>query len=73
MVDITLDKAGRVVFPKKFREKFDTNVFEVIEKNNGLLLKPKATLLSWAGKVPDIDVKGWHKERKKEIAREPIA
>lgn len=73
MVNIVLDKSGRAVFPKEIRDQFETNVFEISVLENEIILKPKEGLLSWYGKVPNIDVEGFRKEKKKEIAREPVA
>lgn len=73
MVNIVLDKAGRAVLPKEIRDRFDTNVFEVVAEKNKIILRPRNGLLSWHGKLPNIDVEGWNKERKKEIAREPTS
>ncbi|MBI2446192.1 AbrB/MazE/SpoVT family DNA-binding domain-containing protein [Candidatus Micrarchaeota archaeon] len=72
MVNVVLDKSGRVVLPKEIREKFGTNVFEITLEENKIILKPKEGLLSWYGKVPQIDVEGFRKEKKKEIGREPV-
>ncbi len=73
MVNIVLDKSGRVVLPKEVREKFDTNVFEIVAEEDRIILKPREGLLSWYGKVPNIDVQGFRKEKKKEIVNEPTA
>ncbi len=68
-----MDKSGRAVFPKEIREQFGTNIFEVKAMKNEIVLKPKDNLASWFGKVPNIDVEGFRRERKKEMARERIA
>lgn len=73
MVNIVLDKVGRAVFPKEIREQFETNVFEITVSEKNIILKPKEGLLSWYGKVPNIDVEGFRKEKKKETSHEPIA
>ncbi len=70
MVNIVLDKSGRAVFPKEIREKFDTNVFEVIAGEKKITLKPKKGLLSLFGKFPELDNDEFLREKKEEIARE---
>lgn len=73
MVNVVLDKSGRVVLPKEIRKKFDTDVFEVFAEVDKIVLTPKDGFLSWYGRVPNIDVDGFRKEKKKEISREPVA
>ena len=42
-MDITIDKAGRIVLPKRIRERFDLRAgtkLELEERQEGLILKP---------------------------------
>ena len=73
MENICLDKNGRMVLPKKIREKFDTNVFEIETEKNKIVLKPLESLKSVMGKYPGLDIEEFRKERKKEIENEHFA
>lgn len=70
MENVTVDKSGRLVIPKKVRESFDTNVFSVQVEKNAIVLRPKTGLRGLFGAFPDLDMEEFKKWKKEEVERE---
>ena len=69
MENVTVDKSGRLVIPKKVRDEFDTNVFSVEVEKNSIVLRPKKGLRGLFGKFPGI-MEGFAEWKKEEVERE---
>lgn len=74
MVFVTVDRAGRLVLPKKIREEMETDVFDVfLEKQKSqkrVILKPRESLESLFGKFPDIDAKKFRRQHEEDARRD---
>ena len=73
MEEVVVDKAGRMVLPKKVRDEFDTKVFEVTVEKKKIILKPKKGLADLFGSLPDLDTKAFYRWKKEEAKRETIS
>ena len=67
---VTLDKSGRMIMPKKIRQEFETNVFEVNIEKSKIVLKPTAGLAGLFGVAPELNVNEYLKEKKEAARRE---
>jgi AbrB family looped-hinge helix DNA binding protein len=67
---ITIDSTGRMVLPKKIRERFESNRFEVREVKGHIELIPVKPLTSLFGILPDIDLKKLYREHDQEVEEE---
>ncbi len=66
-VFVKLDESGRVVVPKKFREAFRTNEFKVtMEADERLVFMPVKSAEEMFGSMPDLNIKGFRREHRKE-------
>jgi bifunctional DNA-binding transcriptional regulator/antitoxin component of YhaV-PrlF toxin-antitoxin module len=67
---ITMDSSGRIVVPKKIRQKFPTNRFLVNSDGEKIELKPMKSLDALFGAVPELDLKKIRKEHEREVSKE---
>jgi bifunctional DNA-binding transcriptional regulator/antitoxin component of YhaV-PrlF toxin-antitoxin module len=68
--NVSVDKSGRFVIPKKVRAEFDTNVFSVEVEKDAIVLRPKKGLRGLFGTFPDLDMKEFEKWKREEVERE---
>lgn len=67
---ITVDATGRMVLPKKIRERFESNRFRVRETEGHIELIPVKPLSSLLGIFPDIDLKALYHDHDREVEEE---
>ncbi|OPY37082.1 MAG: hypothetical protein A4E35_01545 [Methanoregula sp. PtaU1.Bin051] len=67
---ITIDRSGRLVLPKKIRNSFDTDRFEVRTTDSMIELIPVRSLRSLLGALPDLDTEKIYKEHEEEVKEE---
>lgn len=67
---ITIDPSGRLVLPKKIRNSFDTDRFEVRKNDDSIELIPVKPLHSLFGILPEIDMEKIYREHNLEVERE---
>jgi AbrB family looped-hinge helix DNA binding protein len=64
---VTIDRSGRMVVPKKIRDRFDANRFEVRATEDRIELIPIEPLSSLLGALPDIDLEKIYREHDQEV------
>ncbi|MDP2796333.1 MAG: AbrB/MazE/SpoVT family DNA-binding domain-containing protein [Methanoregula sp.] len=64
---ITVDSTGRMVLPKKIRNLFDANRFEVRATENHIELIPIKSLDTLFGILPEIDMEKIYREHDREV------
>jgi len=64
---VTIDRSGRMVLPKKIRDRFDSNRFEVKATEDCIELIPIEPLSSLLGALPDIDLEKIYREHDQEV------
>ena len=67
---ITVDATGRMVLPKKIRERFESNRFKVQEAEGHIELIPVKPLSSLLGIFPDLDMEAIYRDHDREVAEE---
>ena len=67
---VTIDRSGRMVLPKKIRDRFDSNRFEVRVTEDRIELIPIEPLRSLLGALPDIDLEKIYQEHDQEVDEE---
>jgi bifunctional DNA-binding transcriptional regulator/antitoxin component of YhaV-PrlF toxin-antitoxin module len=66
-VFVNIDKAGRLVLPKRIRESVNTSCFDVsVEGESRIVFTPVKSAKEMFGSMPDLDVEGFRKEHAKE-------
>ncbi len=70
MENVTVDKSGRFVIPKKVRAGFDTNVFSLEVEKDAIVLRPKKGLRGLFGKFPELDMEEFKRWKRGEVERE---
>jgi len=66
-VFVNMDKAGRLVLPKKIRETVHANKFSVeLVAEDRLVFTPVKSADEMFGSMPDLDVEGFRKQHAKE-------
>jgi len=67
---ITVDATGRMVLPKKIRDHYPANRFEVREAEGHIELIPVKPLSSLLGILPDLDIEVIYRDHDREVAEE---
>jgi AbrB family looped-hinge helix DNA binding protein len=67
---ITIDQSGRLVLPKKIRNRFDTDRFEVKTTDDAIELIPIKPLHTLFGILPEIDMEKIYREHNREVEME---
>jgi bifunctional DNA-binding transcriptional regulator/antitoxin component of YhaV-PrlF toxin-antitoxin module len=67
---ISLDRSGRLVIPKKIRNHFATNRFEISIDNGKIELIPIKPLSSLLGILPDLDIEAIYLDHDREVEEE---
>ena len=67
---ITVDATGRMVLPKKIRDHYNANRFEVRETKGHIELIPVKPLSSLFGIFPDLDMEAIYRDHDREVAEE---
>jgi bifunctional DNA-binding transcriptional regulator/antitoxin component of YhaV-PrlF toxin-antitoxin module len=67
---ITVDAVGRMVLPKKIRDHYPANRFEVREAGGHIELVPVKPLRSLLGILPDLDVEEVYRDHDRDVALE---
>ena len=67
---ITVDATGRMVLPKKIRDRFESNRFTVREAGGHIELIPVKPLRSLLGIFPDLDIEAIYRDHDREVAGE---
>jgi bifunctional DNA-binding transcriptional regulator/antitoxin component of YhaV-PrlF toxin-antitoxin module len=67
---ISLDRSGRLVLPKKIRNHFATNRFEISIDNGKIELIPIKPLSSLLGILPDLDIEAIYRDHDREVEEE---
>jgi bifunctional DNA-binding transcriptional regulator/antitoxin component of YhaV-PrlF toxin-antitoxin module len=67
---IAVDPTGRMVLPKKIRDHFAVNKFEVRATKGHIELIPVKPLRSLLGALPDLDVENLYREHDQEVDEE---
>jgi AbrB family looped-hinge helix DNA binding protein len=67
---VTIDRSGRLVLPKKIRNSFDTDRFEVRTTESVIELVPVKSLRSLLGALPDLDIDTIYKEHDEDVEEE---
>ena len=67
---ITMDATGRMVLPKKIRDHYNANRFEVREAEGHIELIPVKPLSSLLGIFPDLDIEAIYRDHDREVAEE---
>jgi bifunctional DNA-binding transcriptional regulator/antitoxin component of YhaV-PrlF toxin-antitoxin module len=67
---ISLDRSGRLVLPKKIRNHFATNRFEISIDNGKIELIPIKPLSSLLGILPDLDIEAIYLDHDREVEEE---
>jgi AbrB family looped-hinge helix DNA binding protein len=67
---ITVDATGRMVLPKKIRDRFESNRFKVRETEGHIELIPIKPLSSLFGILPDLDIEAIYRDHDREVEEE---
>jgi len=67
---ITVDATGRMVLPKKIRDRFESNRFKVQEAEGHIELIPVKPLSSLFGILPDLDIQAIYRDHDREVEEE---
>lgn len=67
---ITVDATGRMVLPKKIRDRFESNRFKVRETEGHIELIPVKPLSSLFGILPDLDIEAIYRDHDREVEEE---
>ena len=67
---IVVDATGRMVLPKKIRDHYNANRFEVRETKGHIELIPVKPLSSLLGIFPDLDIEAIYRDHDREVAEE---
>ncbi|MDD1699445.1 MAG: hypothetical protein LUQ04_01490 [Methanoregula sp.] len=67
---ISIDRSGRLVLPKKIRNLFDANRFEVRVTEDHIELIPIKPLHTLLGSLPDIDIDKIYREHDQDVEEE---
>ncbi|MDP3563138.1 MAG: AbrB/MazE/SpoVT family DNA-binding domain-containing protein [Methanoregula sp.] len=67
---ITVDATGRMVLPKKIRDRFPSNRFKVREAEGHIELIPVKPLSSLFGIFPDLDIRAIYRDHDREVQEE---
>ena len=67
---ITVDATGRMVLPKKIRDHYHANRFEVKEAEGHIELIPVKPLSSLLGILPDLDIEAIYRDHDREVEEE---
>jgi AbrB family looped-hinge helix DNA binding protein len=67
---IVVDATGRMVLPKKIRDHFNANRFEVRAKEGHIELIPIKPLDALFGILPEIDIEKIYREHDREVEEE---
>ena len=67
---ITVDATGRMVLPKKIRDHYTGNRFEVRETKGHIELIPVKPLSSLLGIFPDLDMEAIYRDHDREVEEE---
>ena len=67
---ITIDATGRMVLPKKIRDRFESNRFKVQEADGHIKLIPIKPLSSLFGILPDLDIEAIYRDHDWEVEEE---
>ena len=67
---ITVDATGRMVLPKKIRDHYTVNRFEVRETKGHIELIPVKPLSSLLGIFPNLDIEAIYRDHDREVAEE---
>jgi len=67
---ITVDATGRMVLPKKIRDHYHANRFEVREAEGHIELIPVKPLSSLLGILPDLDIEAIYSDHDREVEEE---
>ncbi len=67
---VTIDRSGRLVLPKRIRNLYDVNRFEVIASDNHIELIPVKPLHTLFGILPEIDMDRVYREHDLEVEQE---
>ena len=67
---ITMDSTGRMVLPKKIRDRFESNRFRVRETEGHIELIPVKPLSSLLGILPDLDLEAIYRDHDREVEEE---
>ncbi len=67
---ITVDATGRMVLPKKIRDRFESNRFKVREAEGRIELIPVKPISSLLGIFPDLDIEAIYRDHDREVAEE---
>lgn len=67
---ITVDATGRMVLPKKIRDRFESNRFRVRETEGHIELIPVKPLSSLLGIFPDLDIEAVYRDHDREVEEE---
>jgi bifunctional DNA-binding transcriptional regulator/antitoxin component of YhaV-PrlF toxin-antitoxin module len=67
---IIIDQSGRLVLPKKIRNSFETDRFEVRKSGDTIQLIPVKPLHSLFGILPEIDMEKIYREHNREVEME---
>jgi len=67
---ITVDATGRMVLPKKIRDRFESNRFRVRETEGHIELIPVKPLSSLFGIFPDLDIEAIYRDHDREVEEE---
>jgi AbrB family looped-hinge helix DNA binding protein len=67
---ITVDATGRMVLPKKIRDRFESNRFRVRETEGHIELIPVKPLSSLLGIFPDLDIEAIYLDHDREVEEE---
>ncbi len=67
---ITIDATGRMVLPKKIRDRFESNRFKVREAEGHIELIPVKPLSSLFGILPDLDIEAIYRDHDREVNEE---
>lgn len=70
---ISVDATGRMVIPKKIRDHYPANRFEVREIEGRIELIPVKPLRSLLGILPDLDIKAIYRDHDREVSEEDEA
>jgi len=67
---ITVDATGRMVLPKKIRDRFESNRFRIREAEGHIELIPVKPLSSLLGILPDLDIEAIYRDHDREVDEE---
>ena len=67
---ITVDATGRMVLPKKIRDRFESNRFRIRGAEGHIELIPVKPLSSLLGIFPDLDIEAIYRDHDREVEEE---